>query len=1220
MMRLTALRYALKIFHPLVLLAGGCFVAAYLISTYPEHLRYRRLAPFEDVDRNFWIVLLLIVLGLLFTFMILVRIYFWFTLQVIPALLDKQKRDRQKKDMRARTVADPDRGTQELDALDAMMDAVFAILKKRGRLAGGNDYALPWYFVTGPVQAGKSALIAGGDLHFPLDHDIAAACAPYSDMLCHSLLSWHVAGNEAVLLELNGAWLDPNQEERELRSLIWSRFLENLRLHRPRQPVTGLVVVLDIGEFAAQTQADRDALAQALRRQISEAAQVFDTEMTLHLTLTQLDRLNGFAELFDSLSPEARGELAALPISEAGSRTHSWDTELETSYIALAERLSLFLRDSLMEISTAYARQEAITFVQSIAGMRAPLMAFCRAAFGADKFTKTPLFRGIALSSAQQENDMHNVMLSEVAQHYGLTQPVYPVRKARSMPFFLDRYWKQFVFSQAGLASENARERQTHRRGLVALSAVTALACAVIVGLWSQRYNAQVAIAEKVMLDARRFSGLAQTGAVDPTGKAYLEALNVIGASTRDLGAYWQRSSLVSYFTLDKSQRIGPLSDQLYRRELNKVFVPNLMRGIESTLRYPCLRGSNTQLQALNVYRMLGELDARQQDVVKKYFRNFWQNTFPGQAAVQSALAGHLDYALNGARVAYDVDPEVIAEAQTDLRNLSPHTRVFLEMRSLADRQLPNPLTFTAQIGTGFDRAYIAERPGDLVADRPANAETCATNPEGAQTHDDPFQITRFFTRAGYHEFFLEQLDDVADVAAHNLWTLGMFETTEYSEEDYASIRDRLRQTYVEEYIRIWRQALNSARIRRFASLRDAVEVTGDLSALDSPMRRLAELTQDQTTIYTPRSVELQKSDLAEAALSFDPDREAGLRINYAFHDIHEMLDLEAETTRPNIDEILAAIAALHDYLKSIYDAPSPSARALELAKMRAQLIGDDPIFTLRQIARRTPPPFDTHLETLADEAWHVILSEVAVEIDRLWREEVYAHYIERLAGRYPIDRTAQVDASLQDFEMFFAPEGILRRFYDEELAIFVDQNSGTPRSIDGQTLPVVPAFARNLDKALEVAPTFFGPDGQLRVEYIVSPLGMNNSLSRAVLNFEGHLVINAHRASRGVQIVWPNLRGAPEMSRFDLSAVSARQQSYGQSFDGPWSWLKLYDQAQKAGISGNYVDVILLDPEGRDAHFRFSAAGSVNPFFNSPFDDFDLPRRVIISPREVLQ
>lgn len=1219
-MLLTALKYVLKVFHPLVLLAIACLVAAYWIANYPDLLKFGELAPFTDTARNFWIVLVLVMLGILFVFMAAVRVHFWFTDTVLPAWREKRARQQQKTEMRERSVAAPDRSVQELDALDAMMEIVFGILKKRWRMTGNGLYGLPWYLVIGASQSGKSELIASGDSRFSVDHDIATACASYSDMLSYSLLSWRVAGNEAVVLELDGAWLNPDQDEHELRELIWTRFLENMLKFRGRQPITGVVAVVDIAEALRQPQNGRDVLAQELRRHIAAAATVFDTPMTLNVVFTQIDRLSGFSEMFSGLTPEQRAELAMLMVPLYFSDGKDWESELEVAYSHLADRLSFFLRNALVQMPSPYARQEAISFVHSFAGMRALLMAFLRAAFGDDKFTKMPKLRGIAFASTRQENDVHSPMLSEIAAHYGLQAPIYPVQKALSVPFFTERLWQRFVFSQAGVAGVSNNERRAHGRRFAAVLILCIACVGAITSYWYGRYNTQVALAEQVARDAQRFSNLSQTDVVDPTGEAYAEALNVIGATTQDLGEYWNRTVLRALVTLDRGKEIGSLSDKLYRDQLNNVFVPALMTGVGDALVDSCLRGTNRQLQALNVYRMLGEVQEREPHQIEKYFRNLWRGTFPAEAGLQQALLGHLSFALKSAPVVYKTDNELITNAQTDLRSLSPHIRVFLEVRSLAERQLPNPLTFTGQIGTNFDRVYFATGEAESLVDLSGQQGECPSLQIEDNAVVDPFEIPRLYTRNGYRDFFVDQLDDVANVAARDLWTLGLVETADYSDDDYDAIRDRLRQTLVEQYVRVWRQALGATSIHSFDSLREGVIITEALSSLDSPLRRLAELTRDQTTIYEPRSVSQNDQSLVETVFSFDANREAGLRINHAFREIHEMLDTEVETNRPNIEEILTAVAALSDYLKSIQDAPSPPVRALELAKMRVQLTGDDPIYTLRQIARRTPAPFDAHLESLADEVWRVILVEVARELNRLWQDEVYAFYSERLSGRYPLVRSAQIDASLQDFETFFAPEGILRKFYDQELAIFVDQSSGRPRSIDGQALPVDPAFASNLGKALEVAPTFFGVDGQLRIEYVVSPLGMSNSLSRAVLSFEGQLIINAHRAARGVQIIWPNLLGAPEMSRFDLSAVGARQQSYGKGYTGPWSWLKLYDQAQKAGISGNSVDVILLDAAGRDAHYRFSAAGTVNPFFNSPFDGFDLPHAMIGDDQEILQ
>lgn len=1216
-MLLRILKLALKVFDPLVILAVICFATAYLISTRPDLLQYRGFAPFSDPDRNYWIALILVILGMIYSLFALMRFLTWLITEVIPQVRDWLASKFRRKAPESREEVEPNAIEVEVAALEAIFNASAAILKKRWRFTSGDRYGLPWYLILGPSGAGKSTLIDSGGLRFPIDHEIKAAHSAYADTVAATMFDWRVAGNDAILLELNGQWLDQGGDHADIRAALWAKFQELLLDLRARQPLTGVIVVVDLAVMSDQSQQDREETAKAIRRRIAELSSNFHTKMTVHMVLSQLDRLSGFQESMAQMSPADRAALAGIVVPRSESHEHNWRQTIDREYRAVGERLAAHVRDLLPDLGTASERQDAMAFGQTFSGLRAPILDFLATTFDVDKFTNMPLFRGVFFASARQENDRRSAFLNEIASFFRLPEPVYAVPKGKSVPFFAENLLSMAVFSEAGLAGENLRDSRIQRQRLLTAWVVAGGVIGLCSYGWWQSYVGQTRLIANISEDTQAFSSIQQTTGNDTTGREFLPALNLIGESTNSLGRYWQRNPILSFAQLDVSTELGPFADLLYREQLNDAFMPALMNGMEERIRDRCARGTNRQLQALNTYLMLGDVKARNNTDILKYFTQYWQSEFPAEAQTQNALVRHMEYALEVKPVAYKTDAALIQRAQTDLRALSPNARVFVELQTVATRQLPTPLGFTAQIGTTFDRVYV----GRSVATsdpRPLSTAADCLPVEDRTVTENALVIPRLFTRRGFLEFFVPQLSDVSHIAVRDLWTLGLLETAEYSDADYNAIRDRLRQTYVDEYIRIWRQTLNSVEVQDFASLSHGVEVTGLMSALDSPLLRLAELIRDNTIVYEPRVVDIKNRDAAEGILAFDPNIDAGLQVNAAFRSIHEMLDPDSETTRPNIDEILAAVANVNAFLKSIEEAPSPPARSLELAKDRANLVGEDPIYVLRQIARRVPAPFDAHLTKIADESWRVILLEVVRELDRLWRDEVYAYFTEQLAGRYPIERRSQEDASLQQFREFFAPNGILRAFFDQELSIFIHPSTGVPRNIDGQQLPIDGRFVSNLRKALEVAPAFFGSDGALRVEYIVAPLGMNNSLSRSVLNFEGQLVINAHRAARGVQVIWPNLLGAPEVSRYDLFGISGAQQRFSRTFTGPWSWLRLYDAAQKGSILGGAIDVILLDELGRDAHFRFSAGGNINPFFNSPFDDFSLPIG-LVSDREVL-
>ena len=72
---------------------------------------------------------------------------------------------------------------------------------------------------------------------------------------------------------------------------------------------------------------------------------------------------------------------------------------------------------------------------------------------------------------------------------------------------------------------------------------------------------------------------------------------------------------------------------------------------------------------------------------------------------------------------------------------------------------------------------------------------------------------------------------------------------------------------------------------------------------------------------------------------------------------------------------------------------------------------------------------FQLKLNKVADEAWTLELKTALSEINALWNRNVYSFYKSRIANRYPLNRKASENISLDDFREFFGPNGRVQRF-----------------------------------------------------------------------------------------------------------------------------------------------------------------------------------------------
>lgn len=1190
-----------KVFQPLVVVALLCLIGATLVWVMGERLSMRGIAPFRDDDIRALVTLVLGVLGI--------------TLLLVALLRGLVRWIRARRAARATPEREPTDAERECAALDQAFGKAVDVLTANWTGAGRGIYGLPWYLVIGASQSGKSSLIDHSDLRFPIDHEIAAEMGTLPPGPGRDMVSWRVAGNEAVMLDLDGRFFDQDREGDTVRSALWQRLLANLRKTRARRPINGVVLVADFVEFSAMTHLEREAYSAALRRDINLLVETLGTRMTVHIVFTKLDLLAGFPDYFEAISGAEREALFGFHFVHEGRHAPNWQDQFAAQYQEFTERLNLHLKKRIFTLKTATSRQEAFALYRTFIGMEEPLKAFLHDALSPDRFTTPPLVRGVYFASSRQENVPRNIFLETVGDRYAVAAPLYGTSQAASYPYFSMNILKKAVFPEAGLAGKNLRQAAIYRNRA---SLAAGLGVAVLLGgslYWADRYAHNLDQAEEVRALTTQFTRQEDGADEDFAGVTLLTPLNTLRDATFTFRDYRDVGAVPGQVSLYQGDRIGPIVDRAYRDMLNTRFGPLLTRGVGERLRSVCPRDGDEALELLRVYRMMGQLDGRDRGVVEGYFAGMWQQGFEADAQTQNSLNAHLDHMLTSDPVAYPISAALVARSQADLGAVAPFQRVYSGLRALALAQLPDGLEFRTSAGTAFDIVYRADdqfearqtRQDETLSQIAAGQGACA---ETAQTRfsTGPFEVPRFFTRQRYFDFFLPQHESIARVAADDLWVLGELETTEYSEEDYAAISDSIRDIYTDDYIRTWRQALNNMQVRPYDDIRDAVTSLAALSGPNNPMRRVAELVRDNTIIHEQDTVEMEAEAATLTELEFDPDREAALRINAAFAGIHRMLEDSPEGGVTNIVEIEEALIALDSYMRSVADAPRPSERALRLAIERAELQGDDPIYHLQRIAERAPAPFNEHLERVADESWRVIMSAATEEINRRWNDDIYGAYVRLIQGRYPFDRSSQTDLPLEDFVTFFEPGGILDSFYHEELLTFVEESTGAPREIDGYALEVDPDFAGQLRAAIEITRTLFDANGEVYAEFSVAPVSLSGNLRRAVLNFEGQLVSSSHGASQPITIVWPNILDGPVSSRIDLSPLSASGRSVGRQFDGPWSWLRLYDSAGRSNVANNSVDVTFSNANGQGATFRIRTESRVNLFFNSPLSGFDLP------------
>lgn len=213
----------------------------------------------------------------------------------------------------------------------------------------------------------------------------------------------------------------------------------------------------------------------------------------------------------------------------------------------------------------------------------------------------------------------------------------------------------------------------------------------------------------------------------------------------------------------------------------------------------------------------------------------------------------------------------------------------------------------------------------------------------------------------------------------------------------------------------------------------------------------------------------------------------------------------------------------------------------------------------------------------------------VAVDIVRIFRDAVNP-------------RSAQ-DASLDAFERFFKPDGILDTFYQQNLKLFIDNDLSLE---DGDNNVIIREdIIAQLETAQKIRDIFFSKQNGLGTSFAVETVSLSGNKRRSVLNLDGQLVDYSQGRNYTAHLVWPNNMREGNESKLTLIGTSGNAPR-SISFSGPWAQFRLFGAGQLTGVQdGNFT--VRFSVDGGAMTYRVHTDTEDNPFSGGLFSQFGL-------------
>jgi type VI secretion system protein ImpL len=401
---------------------------------------------------------------------------------------------------------------------------------------------------------------------------------------------------------------------------------------------------------------------------------------------------------------------------------------------------------------------------------------------------------------------------------------------------------------------------------------------------------------------------------------------------------------------------------------------------------------------------------------------------------------------------------------------------------------------------------------------------------------------------------------------------------------------------------------LNVAPLR---SLTQAAQDLYILSSQYSPARNLLSSVAAQVSLAKAGAAPPKPGQTADTAAKFQGVFSPATTASPSARPPGSGVDAHYQGLRTLMGE--GAGAPIDQPLQALYDLQQLLAKmaAAPIGAPAPSFAGNDPAVALRGEAVRQPQPLQRWLLAIVDGATALRSGSP--------KQQIVAAYngpggpaqacAAGLKGRYPFDRTATTDMTLEDFARLFAPGGLLDGFFNTQLRPYVATSGSIWRlqPPDGTPAPITLDDVAQFQRAAMIRDAFFA-DGSatpsLRLD--VAPVSIDPGAKAAGLRLDGVDVIANRAPPRAAQITWP----PPGQSGGSLIAVEPKPATGPAdiSDQGVWSMFRMFDRArlQPAQVAGHTQATFRLGD--RQVVFDIAVSGPMNPLIRAQLQDFRCP------------
>jgi type VI secretion system protein ImpL len=1121
------------------------------------------------------------------------------------------------------------RETQE--AVNRYFDAVV----RKGLLKKSALYERPWFLLCGTEKSGKTSLLKGAGLNFPLRYpsERDGIVLEGSDQI-----TWFFA-NEAV-------WIDtPGSIMTEEKKAIWQALINSLLQVRTQKPIDGIACVVSAAELLESDEKTVKEKAGLLRSRIDELIALWGIEFPVYLIFNQSDKIPGFNEYFGEQLAKTREQIFGATISIDQDKLLP-RMVFKEEFKLLSNSLTDVRLDKLIKEKDPARKRMICRFVIHFEAIQEKLGIFVAELFKPSNYEGKPLFRGFYFTSCKEV--IHKEALEEksirmdagatIAGHFlnphklNINQPQKTSDSTQITSMFVLPLFNEIMVKGKELVkTTQKRTRREYARNIIITLSVLIFTCVILLfmvkGMQQSITLFKLVKTEISNMPDNNISLIDQYNTLEVIGKniSMLQKYEDKGAPflMRIFGFYkgsailedlrklyfnkvarlivTPASKYLEYAIWEKAQSYGELAgeeyDNLYNNLKAYLMISEAMKGMQKEI-------DTVFLKPILLYGIKSAILSAQgvSDRLPKQT----------EAIIIENVGIYLMYLKRGIAPTIQGNQRLITAARANLRRLPSPKSLYDAVINRLDQEAPK---------INLDDILNRQQEGILKSDK---------------------TISVLYTQEGWDKYVCEALKQTAKNPFKIDWVIGLSEK-DFPEEslDKKKLYDDMLRAYTEDFEKKWLDFVESVNIEPFGDLSRSQRILQKLVAEKSELAILLETIANYTVLKKESMAEKYGGEALNQASKFKAVQSLKGTLDKAEQTAQKVEETFSLGKRSPIDELNSTFDPLRSFARSTGGSLSGyegyKDKLLTLAEKISSIEtngteyaltvfsgkDDDPLLNCwkytQSVLTNFPQKLSDALKNLlllpiihTGDAASMVLTKV---INDKWQTEVVKTYTNRFSGKYPFYARGD-DASFNDVMDFFRPQtGTFWGFYERVLSPYIVKvnSEWMVRKVGSIAISFNPKLGLSLSSAERIRDIFFKPDGTLRtISLTITPSSSNKNNAKMEVNGQ---VIELLPGGKSMTINWPI-----ESSNLGASLKVYVSQDFSQdiSYSGQWGFLKLMNAAKINKINNsmftakwqiNVQNMYMIYLE-----YKFQVSGADHPFNESVFSNFDCPVEIILS------